>query len=90
MKNILYLFVFIFVLLVSGCDQKSSGSGGSSGNTYVAPEKKVYMPYVPLEVSPTILDGNSFMPRVMLSTRYGIADNMLGADAYYGKVAVSL
>jgi hypothetical protein len=50
----------------------------------------VYMPYVPLEVSPTILDGNSFMPRVMLSTRYGIADNMLGADAYYGKVAVSL
>lgn len=50
----------------------------------------VYMPYVPLEVSPTILDGNSFMPRVMLSTRYGIADNMLGADAYYGKVAVNL
>lgn len=29
----------------------------------------IYMPYVPLEVSPTILDGNSFMPRVMLSTR---------------------
>lgn len=50
----------------------------------------IYMPYVPLEVSPTILDGNSFMPRVMLSTRYGIADNMLGADAYYGRVNVSL
>lgn len=50
----------------------------------------VYMPYVPLEVSPTILDGNSFMPRVMLSTRYGIADNMMGADAYYGKVSVNL
>ncbi len=50
----------------------------------------VYMPYVPLEVSPTILDGNSFMPRVMLSTRYGIADNMMGADSYYGKVNVSL
>jgi hypothetical protein len=50
----------------------------------------IYMPYVPLEVSPTILDGNSFMPRVMLSTRYGIADNMMGADAYYGKVNVSL
>lgn len=50
----------------------------------------VYMPYVPLEVSPTILDGNTFMPRVMLSTRYGIADNMMGADAYYGKVNVSL
>jgi len=50
----------------------------------------VYMPYVPLEVSPTILDGNTFMPRVMLSTRYGLADNMLGADAYYGKVVVSL
>ncbi len=50
----------------------------------------VYMPYVPLEVSPTILDGNSFMPRVMLSTRYGIADNMMGADAYYGKVNVNL
>lgn len=50
----------------------------------------IYMPYVPLEVSPTILDGNSFMPRVMLSTRYGIADNMMGADAYYGKVVVSL
>jgi phage baseplate assembly protein gpV len=50
----------------------------------------IYMPYVPLEVSPTILDGNSFMPRVMLSTRYGIADNMLGADAYYGKVNVQL
>ncbi len=50
----------------------------------------IYMPYIPLEVSPTILDGNSFMPRVMLSTRYGIADNMLGADAYYGKVNVSL
>jgi len=50
----------------------------------------VYMPYVPLEVSPTILDGNTFMPRVMLSTRYGIADNMMGADAYYGKVSVNL
>jgi hypothetical protein len=50
----------------------------------------VYMPYVPLEVSPTILDGNSFMPRVMLSTRYGIADNMMGADAYYGAVNVDL
>lgn len=50
----------------------------------------VYMPYVPLEVSPTILDGNSFMPRVMLSTRYGLADNMMGADSYYGKVVVSL
>lgn len=50
----------------------------------------IYMPYVPLEVSPTILDGNSFMPRVMLSTRYGIADNMMGADSYYGKVSVNL
>jgi len=50
----------------------------------------IYMPYVPLEVSPTILDGNSFMPRVMLSTRYGIADNLMGADSYYGKVNVSL
>jgi hypothetical protein len=30
------------------------------------------------------------MPRVMLSTRYGIADNMMGADAYYGKVSVNL
>ena len=50
----------------------------------------IYMPYVPLEVSPTILDGNSFMPRVMLSTRYGIADNMMGADAYYGCVNVAL
>jgi len=50
----------------------------------------VYLPYVPLEVSPTILDGNSFMPRVMLSTRYAIADNILGADAYYGKVKVNL
>ena len=50
----------------------------------------VYMPYVPIEVSPTILDGNSFMPRVMLSTRYAIADNLLGADAYYGKVIVKL
>ena len=50
----------------------------------------VYLPYVPLEVSPTILDGNTFMPRVMLSTRYAIADNLLGADAYYGKVIVKL
>jgi|694.fasta_scaffold126459_2 hypothetical protein len=50
----------------------------------------IYMPYVPLEVSPTILDGNSFMPRVMLSTRYAIADNLMGADAYYGKVHVQL
>lgn len=49
-----------------------------------------YMPYVPLEVSPTILDGNSFMPRVMISTRYGLADNIMGADAYYGKVNVAL
>jgi len=49
----------------------------------------IYMPYVPLEVSPTILDGNSFMPRVMISTRYGLADNIMGADAYYGKVHVS-
>ena len=50
----------------------------------------IYMPYVPLEVSPTILDGNTFMPRVALSTRYGLADNLLGADTYYGKVVVSL
>lgn len=50
----------------------------------------IYMPYVPLEVSPTILDGNSFMPRVMLSTRYGLADNIMGADTYYGKVNVSI
>lgn len=48
----------------------------------------IYMPYIPLEVSPVILDGNSFMPRVMLQTRYAIADNLLGAEAYYGTVTV--
>jgi hypothetical protein len=26
----------------------------------------------------------------MLSTRYAIADNLMGADAYYGKVHVQL
>lgn len=50
----------------------------------------IYMPYVPLEVSPTIMNGDTFMPRVMLSTRYGIADNIMGVEAYYGKVNVSM
>jgi len=49
-----------------------------------------YMPYVPLEVSPTILDGDTFQPRVQLSTRYAIVSNLLGASAYYGKVIVDL
>jgi len=76
----------VFTDIIRNADDVLMGyKGASETDTGI-----IYMPYVPLEVSPTILDGNSFMPRVMLSTRYGIADNMMGADAYYGKVNVSL
>lgn len=76
----------VFTDIIRNSDDVLMGyKGNSETDTGI-----IYMPYVPLEVSPTILDGNSFMPRVMLSTRYGIAENMLGADAYYGKVNVQL
>jgi hypothetical protein len=76
----------VFTDIIKSSDDILMGYKGSSETDTGI----IYMPYVPLEVSPTILDGNSFMPRVMLSTRYGIADNMMGADAYYGKVNVNL
>jgi hypothetical protein len=42
----------------------------------------VYCPYIPVMVQRTI-GPNDFAPRVGLLTRYGVVDNIFGADLYY-------
>jgi hypothetical protein len=48
----------------------------------------IYCPYIPIMVQRTI-GPNDFAPRVGLLTRYGIVDNIFGANLYYHVVIVS-
>ena len=47
----------------------------------------IYCPYIPLMVQRTI-GPNDFAPRVGLLTRYGVVDNIFGADLYYHAIIV--
>lgn len=47
----------------------------------------IYCPYIPVMVQRTI-GPNDFAPRVGLLTRYGVVDNLFGADLYYHLVVV--
>jgi len=75
-------------------------SGQYSGNTnaieyallgYKGPEFYdtgiIYCPYIPVMVQRTI-GPNDFAPRVGLLTRYGVVDNIFGADLYYHVILV--
>ena len=42
----------------------------------------IYCPYIPVMVQRTI-GPNDFAPRVGLLTRYGVVDNIFGANLYY-------
>jgi len=42
----------------------------------------IYCPYIPVMIQRTI-GPNDFAPRVGLLTRYGVVDNLFGADLYY-------
>ena len=48
----------------------------------------VYCPYIPVMVQRTI-GPNDFAPRVGLLTRYGVVDNIFGANLYYHVVIVT-
>ena len=75
--------------------QKISGQRGSYVEYallgYKGPEYYdtgiVYCPYIPVMVQRTI-GPNAFSPRVGLLTRYGVVDNIFGADLYYHVVIV--
>lgn len=47
----------------------------------------VYCPYIPVMVQRTI-GPNDFAPRVGMLTRYGVVDNLFGADLYYHVIIV--
>ena len=47
----------------------------------------IYCPYIPVMVQRTI-GPNDFAPRVGLLTRYGVVDNIFGADLYYHAIIV--
>ena len=47
----------------------------------------IYCPYIPVMVQRTI-GPNDFAPRVGLLTRYGVVDNIFGANLYYHTVIV--
>jgi hypothetical protein len=47
----------------------------------------IYCPYIPVMVQRTI-GPNDFAPRVGLLTRYGVVDNIFGANLYYHLVIV--
>jgi len=47
----------------------------------------IYCPYIPVMVQRTI-GPNDFAPRVGLLTRYGVVDNLFGADLYYHCIIV--
>lgn len=47
----------------------------------------IYCPYIPIMVQRTI-GPNDFAPRVGLMTRYGIVNNIFGADLYYHLIIV--
>ena len=48
----------------------------------------IYCPYIPVMVQRTI-GPNDFSPRVGLLTRYGVVDNIFGANLYYHVVLLS-
>ena len=45
----------------------------------------IYCPYIPIMVQRTI-GTNDFAPRVGMLTRYGVVDNIFGANLYYGVI----
>ena len=47
----------------------------------------IYCPYIPIMVQRTI-GPNDFAPRVGLMTRYGIVNNIFGANLYYHLIVV--
>jgi hypothetical protein len=47
----------------------------------------IYCPYIPIMVQRTI-GPNDFAPRVGLMTRYGIVNNIFGANLYYHLIIV--
>ena len=77
----------------------SSGSVGSDYNAsieyallgYKGPEFYdtgiIYCPYIPIMVQRTI-GPNDFAPRVGLLTRYGVVDNIFGANLYYHVIII--
>jgi len=48
----------------------------------------IYCPYIPVMVQRTI-GPNDFAPRVGLLTRYGVVDNIFGANLYYHVIVVT-
>jgi len=48
----------------------------------------IYAPYIPVMVQRTI-GPNDFAPRVGLLTRYGVVDNIFGANLYYHVVIIT-
>jgi hypothetical protein len=48
----------------------------------------IYCPYIPVMVQRTI-GPNDFAPRVGLLTRYGVVDNIFGANLYYHVILVT-
>ena len=71
-------------------------SGGTQGIEYALLGYKgpefydtgiIYCPYIPVMVQRTI-GPNDFSPRVGLLTRYGVVDNIFGANLYYHVVIV--
>lgn len=79
----------------------TTGYGNPSGRTtaleyallgYKGPEFYdtgiIYCPYIPIMVQRTI-GPNDFAPRVGLLTRYGVVDNIFGANLYYHIVIVT-
>ena len=48
----------------------------------------IYCPYIPVMVQRTI-GPNDFAPRVGLLTRYGVVDNIFGANLYYHVIIVN-
>tara|TARA_R110000824_G_scaffold76499_2_gene193788 strand:+ start:11404 stop:12918 length:1515 start_codon:yes stop_codon:yes gene_type:complete len=86
----------------SGTYDQSSEYGNGPGGTkttsveyallgYKGPEFYdtgiIYCPYIPVMVQRTI-GPNDFSPRVGLLTRYGVVDNIFGANLYYHVVIV--
>ena len=47
----------------------------------------IYCPYIPVMVQRTV-GPNDFAPRVGLLTRYGVVDNIFGADLYYHCIVI--
>ena len=79
-----------------GGDNAGEYSGGTSGVEYALLGYKgpefydtgiIYCPYIPVMVQRTI-GPNDFAPRVGLLTRYGVVDNIFGANLYYHVILV--